>query len=210
MTVVPTVAGPTGADVRRAARWCADALMTQRGDWGTTVPDLTWTVRQAVAHAAQACIWYAVDLSAGDADLCTWEPHVKTESEPPDLVSTLLALADVLGSVLDSVPAAQRGYHPFGSADSSGFAAMGCDELLIHTDDALRAFGVAAVPPSDLCDMTVRRLFPWAPTDVDPWSALRWANGRIALPGLPRTDRWRWHCAPLSEWDGTNPNQSAP
>ena len=31
-----------------------------------------------------------------------------------------------------------------------------------------------------------------------------WAR-RIALPGLPRQDRWAWHCAPLEEWDGLNP-----
>jgi hypothetical protein len=28
----------------------------------------------------------------------------------------------------------------------------------------------------------VARLFSWTPTNVDPWSALRWANGRLALP----------------------------
>jgi hypothetical protein len=35
--------------------------------------------------------------------------------------------------------------------------------------------------------------------------ALLWANGRVALPGHPRQARWRWHCAPLEEWDGVNP-----
>ena len=48
------------------------------------------------------------------------------------------------------------------------------------------------------------RLFPWhtvGPED-DPWELLRWANGRIELPGRIRQDVWRWQCAPLSEWDG--------
>ena len=50
----------------------------------------------------------------------------------------------------------------------------------------------------------IRRLFPWAPTDVDPWSALRWATGRLDLPGHGRLGPdWAWQAAPLSEWDGT-------
>src|SRR5205085_7265867 len=41
-------------------------------------------------------------------------------------------------------------------------------------------------------------------TNVDPWSALRWANGRLALPDRARLGPdWGWWCAPLSEWDGT-------
>src|SRR2546425_988557 len=59
--------------------------------------------------------------------------------------------------------------------------------------------------PFDLAAATVRRLFPWAPADCAPWQALLWANGRISLPDLPRPERWRWHCAPLSEWDGESP-----
>ena len=47
--------------------------------------------------------------------------------------------------------------------------------------------------------------FPWAPADADPWAALLWANGRIDLPGQQRQVDWRWHCAPLEEWDGLNP-----
>jgi hypothetical protein len=42
--------------------------------------------------------------------------------------------------------------------------------------------------------------------DDDPWRLLLWANGRIALGERPRLQRWRWHCAPLSEWDGQPPD----
>jgi hypothetical protein len=57
----------------------------------------------------------------------------------------------------------------------------------------------------------VRRLFPWAPTDVDPWQALRWACGRTALPDRPRLGPdWWVHCAPLAEWDGTIKRRTSP
>jgi hypothetical protein len=42
-----------------------------------------------------------------------------------------------------------------------------------------------------------------------PWSALLWANGRTDLPGQRRQVPWRWHCAPLDEWDGRNPSGRA-
>lgn len=98
-----------------------------------------------------------------------------------------------------------------GAADPSGFAAMACDEILIHTDDAARGLGLVFRPPTDLAERVLHRLFPWV-TDVDdPWEGLRWANGRIALGGRERLSGWTWHCAPLDEWDGTSPTRpSAP
>jgi Mycothiol maleylpyruvate isomerase N-terminal domain len=68
---------------------------------------------------------------------------------------------------------------------------------------------IDATPPAGLVRATRDRLFPWAPATPDPWSSLLWANGRIALGGHPRQTRWRWHCAPLEEWDGLNPADPA-
>jgi hypothetical protein len=44
----------------------------------------------------------------------------------------------------------------------------------------------------------------------DPWATLLWANGRVDLPGRPRQMSWRWHCAPLAEWNGQPPATAAP
>jgi hypothetical protein len=82
---------------------------------------------------------------------------------------------------------------------------MACDEFLVHTDDVARGLGVPFAPPRALARATLERLFPWAPADAEPWAALLWANGRIDLPGQQRQVDWRWHCAPLEEWDGLNP-----
>jgi hypothetical protein len=96
-------------------------------------------------------------------------------------------------------------------ADASGFLGMGCVEIVIHTDDIARGFGLPFHPPDDLTDRIVRRLFPWAPTDREVWASLRWACGRAALPDRARlAPDWYWHCAPLAEWDGTIKKRSAP
>jgi hypothetical protein len=83
---------------------------------------------------------------------------------------------------------------------------MGCDELLVHTYDIGRALGFDVRPDRDLAERVLRRLFPWAPDHVDPWVGLLWANGRVPLGDRPRLERWRWHCAPLDEWDGSMPS----
>jgi hypothetical protein len=112
----------------------------------------------------------------------------------------------VLARVVDGASPADRGAHDWGPADASGFAAMGCAELLLHAGDVADALGVTAwAPPSAVVAATRARLFPWAPADADPWLALRWATGRGELPGSEPVTTWRWHCAPLSEWDGTQP-----
>ena len=93
-----------------------------------------------------------------------------------------------------------------GTADASGFAAMACDEILIHTRDAGTGLGADFEPAADLAGRILARLFPWYEPVPDPWSALLHANGRIALPGrVHQAEQWRWHCAPLTEWDGSEP-----
>jgi hypothetical protein len=79
---------------------------------------------------------------------------------------------------------------------------MACDELLVHTDDAARGLRMGFRPDADLAARVLGRLFPWHRVAAEPWQVLLWANGRIDLPGLPNQRGWRWHPAPLTEWDG--------
>jgi len=146
-----------------------------------------------------------IDLAAGGADLTTVDNRISPDSEPEDLLAALATYAALLVAVVETSPPTRRGFHPYGPADPSGFAAMGCDEILVHTDDALRGLGRSATPPAALCALTLRRLFPWVPEGDDPWLELRWANGRIDRPGRPRLRGWSWHCKPLRQWDGTDP-----
>ena len=78
--------------------------------------------------------------------------------------------------MLRGMPPEARGYHGQ-PTDAAGFAAMHCDEVLVHGYDIALGLGVAFEPPPDLARRVRDRLFPWTPAG-DPWTTLLWCNGR--------------------------------
>ena len=201
------VAIVTGDDVLAAAELCERILEPALGaDWDVPVPELDFTVASVVAHAAESPLWYSVDMWSGKEN-AAFEISVLAAAPNGSLLTSLLAASRALAAGIDAAPPETRGFHPFGSPDPSGFAAMACDELLVHGADAALALGSAFPSDKRLAAGVLTRLFPWHDVDPDddPWEVLLWANGRIELPGRVRQVRWRWHCPPLSEWDGTGP-----
>ncbi len=196
-------------DLRLAARVCAQALTPAVDrDWRVRAGDLEWDAYATLDHVIDALGFYAAHLAARATSHLPFETCslVSGRARVPaaSLLAALEALAAVLADVVSVAPPTARAYHPWGLADPVGFVAMGCDEMLIHTDDVARGFGLAVHPPEDLCRRVVARLFPWAPAAEDAWPVLRWANGRTALAGQARLGPdWAWQCAPLAEWDGT-------
>ncbi len=151
--------------VHRTSIECCGLLRSALdADWTGPIPGMDWNVAEAVAHACQAMIWYSMDLRAGTSELSTLDLTVKVDSTPMDLVATLGAAAFVLASTIDCTGPDLVGWHPWGNPDVSGFRAMACDEMLLHTDDAARGLGIPFTPSPDLALHTLERLFPWAPT----------------------------------------------
>jgi hypothetical protein len=193
--------------VHRTSVECCDLLRSAVDlDWTRPIPQMNWNVAQAVAHASSALIWYSMDLRAGTTELSTLDLTVKVDATRADLVATLGTGAFVLASTIECTGPDLLGWHPWGIPDASGFRAMACDEMLLHTDDAARGLQIEFNPSPDLAFRTLERLFPWAPASGDPWLTLKWANGRSDLPDRTRPSKWRWHSAPLSDWDRTDPS----
>jgi len=107
----------------------------------------------------------------------------------------------ILAAVVRTASPEARAYHPTGTADPAGFAAMGCAEVLVHGEDIARGLGLALDPPRPVCGLVMARLFPHLGdvSDLDPWTALRWAMDRVEVPGRPKQTGWRWHGAPLEK-----------
>ncbi len=193
-------------DVLAAAAVCLDLLESVRdADWSSPVPGLDFTVAGVVAHAANGPLWYAFDLWSGPSDDAALDLKVRTDATNAALLASMRSAAQVCAASIAAAPADLRGFHPAGAADRTGFAAMACDELLVHTDDAARGLGLRLEPDPDLAGRVLARLFPWHQPGPDPWQTLLWANGRVDIPGRLRQAGWKWHCAPLADWDGRPP-----
>lgn len=193
--------------LRETAGLCRAALepYAGAGDWSAPAGDLEWSCRSTLAHVLSALTYYAVNL----ATRSTEERHSgqSKESLPIEqLIDALEGRAVVLAEVVAGAPESARGAHSMGMADPSGFVAMACDEMIVHTDDIVGGLGGIFEPPEALARAVVERLFPWAPPGEDAWATLLWANGRAPLGERPRlAGDWVWWCAPLAEWDGADP-----
>lgn len=200
----------TADDLLEAASAARSALgPTTERDWTVPAGDLVWDVRTTLTHVADALGWYAAHLAVQSRGRLRFDFRIHDDASDAELLDVLGAAAATLAQVARAAPQGARGYHPAGMADGSGFLAMGCDEMLVHCWDAARGLGVEFVPPTELAERVLRRLFPWAPRHEPAWRALLWANGRIGLASQPERPGpgWEWHCAPLDEWDGTIPQR---
>jgi uncharacterized protein (TIGR03083 family) len=202
----PVTATVTPQDVRQTASVCRHALQPVTDtDWDASAGDLQWSCRTTLGHMLAALLYYAVNLA-----LRSTRPRPSGQADPslpvPELLDALEGRAALLAAVCAAAPPDARGAHEWGMADASGFAALACDEMLVHTSDIAAGLGASFDPPRELCARVLMRLFPWAPPDKDSWETLRWANGRGPMGERPRlAPNWVGHPAPLDDWDGHDP-----
>lgn len=180
--------------------------------WDEPAGELEWSCRRTLDHVSDALSLYSGNLATRTRDPRPRLRDGNPTQSLPDMLTTAVTVAAVLAACGRDAPPGTRAYHPAGMADVSGFMAMGCAEILIHTDDICRGLHAPAYRASDdLTARLVQRLFPWAPQHDDPWELLRWSMGRTPLPHHDRlAPDWWWQCAPLDEWDGTMRARTVP
>lgn len=196
----------TADDLRIAVRSCTTALtpLADR-DWSVRAADTDYTCRRMLDHLVDCMLFYAASLathaSGPVGDIRDGSPN---DASITELLVAFGGAGAILAAVIEGAPRHVRAYHPAGSADVEGWAAMGCDEVLVHTHDLVVSLGGHADVPDALAARIVARLFPWAPAGFGGFETLLWCNGRRALGPHDRLDPdWSWQCAPLAEWDGT-------
>ncbi|MBV8087244.1 MAG: hypothetical protein JO247_20735 [Chloroflexi bacterium] len=191
--------------VVEAARIAQAALRPgMSNDWSVPAGTLEWDCRRTLDHMVNSSIGYSGNLSRQSRERVRPVRNGDPAATIEELLDGLETATTILAAVASSAPAGARGFHGAGMADAQGFIAMACDEILIHAHDVTQGLGLGYEPPAQLCGLVVRRLFPWAPDDTPAWATLRWLNGRGELAGYEQMGaNWYWHCAPLSEWDGT-------
>lgn len=172
-------------------------------DWSVPAGTLEWDCWHTGEHIADVLTSYTMQLVARpDGRYVRLAVSGEDGASAAEVLEFVVATARVLATVVRATPPDVRAWHPLGTADAEGFAAMGCVETLLHGEDIAQGLGLALDVPRDVCAGALARLFPSEAPElvaVDPWEALRWATGRIELPGRPRRDRWRWYAAPAGE-----------
>jgi hypothetical protein len=125
-----------------------------------------------------------------------------TDATTAEVLEFALAGGGILVAAVRTTPSDIRAYHPTGTAVSEGFAVMGCVEALVHGHDIACRLGVQLNAPPHVCARVLARLFANTPAelaDLDSWTVLLWATGRLDLPGHPRPQKWQWRGAPLAD-----------
>jgi hypothetical protein len=148
------------------------------------------SVTAVTQHLVSCLAWYAHDLAAGSDEVSPADLVARPEAPLATVVSSVAAWGEVLARTVDGAGRTDRGWHAHGIADPAGFAAIGCAEMLIHGTDVADALELSWSPPADVAAAVLTRLFPEVTDVPDPMVGLRWATGRVDLPG--RSSRTSW------------------
>jgi uncharacterized protein (TIGR03083 family) len=194
----------TADDLEAAVSTTVTTLRPATGrDWSVPAGALEWDCWHTAEHIGDVFLSYAGQLVAQPTSRWVrFMVNADQDAAPAEVLEFAEAGGRILVATVRTCPPQVRAWHPTGMADPAGFAGMGCVEALVHGYDIAQGLGLALDPPRQVCTRVLARLFPQAVAelaDLDPWTALLWATGRIALPGRPRIAHWRWHGAPLNE-----------
>lgn len=161
-------------------------------DWDVPAGRLEWSCRETVAHVADDLFSYASQVIAEPADsYLPIEAVIDPHATNADSLLAVGMCGRLLRIAVDSAPPDARGWHPHGTSDPDGFAAMGVVEVLVHTHDVTTGLGLEWWPPSALSAPVLRRLFPLAPSG-DAATVLLHVTGRRALVGHELPTSWSW------------------
>jgi hypothetical protein len=161
-------------------------------DWSVPAGDVEWSCRHTVSHIADDLFSYASQVVAQPTrDYLPIEAVIDPRASNEDMVRAVSMCGELLRYAVEAASPDARGWHPMGTSDPNGFAAMGALEALVHTYDIVQGLQLDWTPPGHLCAPILRRLFPGAP-DGDASAVLLYCTGRAALAGLARQADWSW------------------
>lgn len=185
------------SDVEAAIGELRRALTPHRdADWSAPAGDLEWSCRDTAAHIAHDLLAYAAQLAFADLSIDAYLPldlRVRPDATPAEVILIVETAGSLLATQLRAAKPGARAWH-WGPTDPSGFAALGVNEILLHTYDICRGLGLGWRPPAAACDAVLSRLFPDRPP-AEPVEALLWCTGRATLPGLGRRTSWTLRAA---------------
>jgi len=171
------------------------ALRPQTGrDWSVPAGSLSWSCRETAVHIAHDLLAYAGQVAGQPSTAyLPLDLTVRPSASTDDVLDVVLACAGLLAAAVAGAEPSARGWH-WGPTDPDGFAALGVNEMLVHTYDITSGLGVSWAAPAALCSAVVDRLFPDSPAG-EPFAVLLWCTGRAPLGDRPRRESWTLRAA---------------
>ena len=145
-------------------------------DWSRPAGSLEWSCWETAAHIAHDLTAYAMQLSARPDDAyLPLDLLVRPGTPNARLLQIVRGCGRLLTAAIDAAGPDARAWH-WGPTDPTGFAALGMNEVLVHTYDITRGLGVDWLPPAGAAATILDRLFPSA--TGEPVDALLRSTGR--------------------------------
>src|ERR1700735_5556933 len=160
----------TAGDVDAAIACVMSGLLplTDR-DWSVRAGTLEWDCRHTAEHIGDCLLSYAWQLPVQPTTRSVRAvATAEKDASPAEVLEFAVTGGRVLASMVRTSPAHVRAFHPAGNADPEGFAALGCNEALLHGNDIAQGFGLSLDPSRDVCRRVLARLYPQAPAERAP------------------------------------------
>src|ERR1700744_3956589 len=105
-------------------------------DWSVRAGTLEWDCWHTAEHIGDSLMSYAWQLAVQPtARYVRAIATAEKGASPAEVLEFAVTGGRVLASMVRTSPAHVRAFHPSGSADPEGFAALGCNEALLHGND---------------------------------------------------------------------------
>lgn len=164
----------------------------QDRSWEVPAGDVEWTCRATAGHVADDLFSYASQVIAQPTDhYLPIEAVVDPSATNIEILKAVSMCGRLLANAVQLADPMARAWHPYGTSDPGGFAAMGVVEVLVHTFDITQGLGADWMPPAALCEPVLQCLFPKAPSG-DPAAVLLYCCGRRPLGERARLSEWTW------------------
>jgi len=179
-----------GKDVELAVADMVSVLTPQVDqDWQVHAGSLEWTCWTTAVHVGHDLLAYATQIaSRATSAYLPCSLLIDANASPRQVLEVITASGALLAAAIDTAGPAARAWH-WGPTDPGGFAALGVNEVLVHTYDVALGLGVPWRHAEAACAAVLNRLFSQAP-DGDPVQVLLWCTGRVALADRPRRGSW--------------------
>src|SRR5260370_10013381 len=143
----------TAGDLDAAIACIRSGVLRQTDrDWSVGAGSLEWNCWHTAEHIGDCLLSYAWQLAVQPtARYVRAVATAEKDASPAEVLEFAVTGGRVLASMVRTSPAHVRAFHPAGTSDPEGFAALGCNAALLHPNDIAQGLPPSLHPPRDVC-----------------------------------------------------------